>query len=72
MLRQLRRLQDLTQQNIADDIGISQRQVCRIENGEAHPKVDVLEKWCAALGITIRKLEKLCEKERQKKNRGKR
>lgn len=62
-LRQLRRSLDLTQQNIADDIGISQKQVSRIEAGKAIPRIDVLEKWCIALGITIRKLEKMCEKD---------
>ncbi|MBI1286036.1 MAG: helix-turn-helix domain-containing protein [Flavobacteriales bacterium] len=66
-LRQLRRLKDLTQQNIADEIGISQRHVARIESGKAQPRIDILELWCAMLDITIRKLEKLCKEEKKRK-----
>lgn len=67
-LRQLRRMLDLTQENIATDVGISQRQVSRIENEQAHARIDHLEAWCATLGITVRKLEKLCEED-AKRNR---
>ncbi|MCF8464577.1 MAG: helix-turn-helix domain-containing protein [Flavobacteriales bacterium] len=64
ILRKLRRNLDLTQQNIADDIGISQKQVSRIENDKSDPRLKVLTKYCEVLGITVRKLEKMCKKKK--------
>lgn len=59
-LRQLRRLKDLSQDYIAIQLETSQKQISRFETGKKHPRIDLLDKWCKLLGITIRKLEKLC------------
>lgn len=60
-LRQLRRLKDLTQDYIALEVGISQKQVSRIENGTADPRAKVLDAMCAALGITLAELDAMCK-----------
>ena len=58
-LRQLRRAKDLTQEYIAFEVGISQKQVSRIENGKVDPRSKLLDAMCAALGITLAELDTL-------------
>ena len=60
-LRQLRRAKDLSQDYISIDLGISQKQVSRIENGRSDPRSKLLDKWCALLGITLTELDALCK-----------
>lgn len=48
-LRYLRSLNNLTQAELAEKVGLSMRQVCRIENGASSPSVAVLAKLCKAL-----------------------
>ena len=62
ILRQLRRKLDFTQDYIATVLEISQKHVSRVESGQAQPRIDLLERWCELLGITVRKLEKMCTK----------
>lgn len=53
-------MKDLSQDYIAIQLETSQKQISRFETGKNHPRIDFLDKWCKLLGITIRKLEKLC------------
>tara|TARA_B100000508_G_C11439552_1_gene267986 strand:+ start:173 stop:526 length:354 start_codon:yes stop_codon:yes gene_type:complete len=49
----LRRERDLTQQEMADAIGVHVNQVRRYEAGSTQPSLDVLKKIAIAMSITI-------------------
>ena len=51
LLRTTRIAQRLTLQQVADRVGVSSAQVQRLEKGERHMTMDMLEACCAALGI---------------------
>lgn len=50
-VRRLRRLRELTQEDLAGEAGIGMRHLGRIERGEISPTVDILAKVAAALGV---------------------
>lgn len=49
----LRRERDLTQQEMADAIGVHVNQVRRYEAGATQPSLDVLKKMAIAMSVTI-------------------
>ena len=51
-LKELRLSQNLTEQQLADQIGISVRTYKRYESGETTPKIDIFRKIVLALGTT--------------------
>jgi len=51
-----RRLLDLTQQEVADRAGVSQKYISALERGERIPNLDTLDQIAGALGVPIRDL----------------
>jgi len=52
-IRKIRELKGLSQQSIANELGISQRQYSRLESCEADMKFTVIERICIILDIPI-------------------
>lgn len=52
-IRVLREAAELTQTELAEQIGISQGQLARFERDERIPRVDILERAVVALGVTM-------------------
>jgi transcriptional regulator with XRE-family HTH domain len=63
ILRRLRRALDYSQEYVAFEIDISAKQVCRIECGNAIPRIPELKKWCKTLNITVGEFDKMCDDE---------
>ena len=55
-LRTIREAKQLTQKDIAERTGLSQACVARVENGEAIPSIETIEKWARALEIPMYQL----------------
>ena len=55
-IRKVRDLKGFSQQALAESIGLSQKQLSRIETNQVSPTFDTLEKICEALGITLKNL----------------
>ena len=55
-IRKVRDLKGFSQQSLAESIGLSQKQLSRIETNQVSPTFDTLEKICEALGITLKNL----------------
>lgn len=51
-IKLLRKLRDITQEELAEIIGIHSRQLSKIETGEHFPSCKTLEKICIALDVT--------------------
>ena len=51
-----RRLLDLTQQEVADRAGVSQKYISALERGERIPNLDTLDQIAGALGVPVRDL----------------
>jgi transcriptional regulator with XRE-family HTH domain len=52
-LRSLRKAKGLTTTEIAKKVNVSQSYISRFENNRAVPDVDMLEKICSALSISL-------------------
>lgn len=52
-LRLIRKMHKVSQQDIADIVGVSRSYFSQMENGKYNPSVDVLAKWCNALGCRL-------------------
>ncbi|MFP4397732.1 MAG: PAS domain S-box protein, partial [Desulfonatronovibrio sp.] len=52
-LRYLRQMKKMTQYELGDKVGLSRRQIGRIENGESSPQFSLLEKLCQAFDTNI-------------------
>lgn len=50
-LKQLRKAHDLTQEQLANEAGVSQSLIWKIENGERKPSVKVAKRIAAVLGF---------------------
>lgn len=55
-LRQIRRSKDLTQETIAEATGLSVNFISLLENGDAAPSFDTIEKIAEALKVTVTEL----------------
>ena len=55
-IRKVRDLKGFSQQALAESIGLSQKQLSRIETNQVSPTFDTLEKICEALGISLKNL----------------
>ena len=52
-IRELRKLNQLTQMELADLTGISYVYVSKIENGQAYPGLEIISEIAEAVGVTI-------------------
>ena len=55
-IRKIRRSLDMTQVELAEAVGVSQRAVSAWERGFSHPRVPDLPKVAKVLGVTIDEL----------------
>lgn len=55
-IKELRRARGLSQEELAEQIGIEPQHMSRIETGGSAPTVERMEKLCAVLGIELRSL----------------
>jgi transcriptional regulator with XRE-family HTH domain len=55
-LRQLRRERDLTQEQLAEAIGVSVEAISNFERGVHAPSFETMEKLVEALGVSVDKL----------------
>jgi len=55
-IAQKRREKNLTQEQLAEKIGVSNKTVSKWENGRSMPDYSVIEALCSALGITVPEL----------------
>ena len=52
-LKELRKLNKLTQEQLAELIGLDPKQICRIENGACFTTFETLQKICATFNVEI-------------------
>ena len=67
----LRKEKNMTQQELADKIGVTDRAISKWENGRGMPDLSLMKPLCEELGITINELisgEKLDKKEYKEKS----
>lgn len=67
---ELRKEKNMTQQELADRIGVTDRAVSKWENGRGMPDLSLMKPLCKELGITVNELisgEKIDKKEYQEK-----
>lgn len=55
-LRALRRLKRLTQQDLAEEIGVSVSMLSNIERGNKYPRVDLIKKIAKVLDVPLEDL----------------
>jgi transcriptional regulator with XRE-family HTH domain len=55
-IRKFRDLKGYSQQALANDLQISQKQLSRIENNQTSPTFDLVEKICEKLGVKLKAL----------------
>ncbi len=53
MIQRLRRRRALTQQQLADRLGVSDKAVSRWETGRGYPDISLIEPLSAALGVSV-------------------
>ena len=67
---ELRKERNMTQQELADKIGVTDKAISKWENGRGMPDLSLMKPLCTALGITINDLlsgEKIDKKDYQDK-----
>ena len=67
---ELRKEKNMTQQELADKIGVTDKAISKWENGRGMPDLSLMKPLCTALGITINDLlsgEKIDKKDYQDK-----
>ena len=67
---ELRKEKKMTQQELADKIGVTDRAISKWENGRGMPDLSLMKPLCDVLGITLNELisgERIEKKEIQKK-----
>ena len=67
---ELRKEKKMTQQELADKIGVTDREISKWENGRGMPDLSLMKPLCDVLGITLNELisgERIEKKELQKK-----
>ena len=68
---ELRKEKKMTQQELADKIGVTDRAISKWENGRGMPDLSLMKPLCEILGITLNELisgERIEKKEIQKKS----
>ena len=57
-IRRIRQYQGLTQQVLADKVGVSRSMIKRIENDSCITKYDIMQRICYVLNVELETLEK--------------
>lgn len=57
-IKELRKNKKLTQEQLAEIVGIEQKQICRIENGACFTTFETLDKMASTLDVEIKDLFK--------------
>ena len=52
-IREIRKKQGMTQQQLADLCGIKRTTICKIESGKFNASLDILERICAPIGARL-------------------
>lgn len=60
-IKTLRVAKNLTQEQIADQIGVSRQKYARIENGMNNVTLDILSKIAGVLSVTVRDITKVLD-----------
>lgn len=55
-VKELRKKNNITQEKLAELVGIEQQQICRIENGGCFTTIETLEKMAKSLNVPIESL----------------
>ena len=55
-IAQKRRAQNLTQEQLAEQLGVSNKTISKWENGKCMPDYSIIQKLCDALGVTLPEL----------------
>ncbi len=55
-VREVRQRKNLTQQELADECGVSRPRISEIESGEYNPSVETIEKIAQELGVSMARL----------------
>ena len=53
IIRRLRKERNLTQEELAEQLGVTCQAVSKWENGQAFPRIDTFEKLAAALDTSV-------------------
>lgn len=52
-LKEARKEMKITQQELADRLGVSTRYIKELESGRLNPSLDAVEKYCFALNVRV-------------------
>ncbi|NJL73465.1 MAG: helix-turn-helix transcriptional regulator [Candidatus Competibacteraceae bacterium] len=63
-LKRLRKSRQLTQEGLAQMVGVSRKAICRYENGLAMPRAQVLMRICQVLGCEYLLILQIAPEER--------
>lgn len=55
-IAQKRRAKNLTQEQLAEKLGVSNKTISKWENGKCMPDYSIIQKLCGALGVTLPEL----------------
>jgi transcriptional regulator with XRE-family HTH domain len=56
-LKEMRRALNITQQEMADYVGVTQSYICALENGQRkNPSIGVIERVAQKLGVGVEKI----------------
>ena len=55
-IAQKRRAQNLTQEQLAEQLGVSNKTISKWENGKCMPDYSIIQKLCTALHVTLSEL----------------
>ncbi len=64
-ISQKRREKNLTQAQLAEQLGVSDKTVSKWENGKSMPDYAVIERLCGALGVSVAELLAGCDQHEQ-------
>ena len=70
-IQELRKQQNMTQKDLADKLGVTDRAVSKWENGRGMPDVSLMKPLCDSLGITVSELlsgERISQKDYREKS----
>ena len=55
-IKEFRKVKNLTQDDLAKELGVTRKTINQIENGNVLPKIDVAYKLSIILGVTVEQL----------------